>query len=97
MSKRNAEPDEQITAQWLAGATVEPDGMPGKVMHSTRLPVEWSQALEAEARRLDTNPSRLMQEIVIDYLRGLAVSETVTVRVADLHRAIDRAARRSAA
>ncbi|GAA0806975.1 hypothetical protein [Spirilliplanes yamanashiensis] len=59
------------------------------VVHSTRLPAEFSEELEAEAGRLGTNPSKLMQDIVVRWLTARRQSPTVTVNVADLHRALD--------
>ena len=59
------------------------------VVHSTRLPAEYSEELEAEAGRLGTNPSKLMQDIVVRWLAARRQSPTVTVNVADLHRALD--------
>jgi hypothetical protein len=74
-----------------AGATVvdRPGSRRPTVVHSTRLPAEFSEALEAEATRLGTNPSKLMQDIVVRWLTARRQSPTVTVNVADLHRALD--------
>lgn len=67
---------------------------PAKVAHSTRIPAEASATLEAEAARRGMTPSALICELVMD---GLAAKrDTVTVRVADLHRAIDAAVRHAA-
>jgi hypothetical protein len=74
-----------------AGATVveRSAGRRPTVVHSTRLPTEYSEELEAEAARLGTNPSKLMQDIVVRWLSARRQAPTVTVNVADLHRALD--------
>lgn len=66
-----------------------------EVTHSTRLPVEWSAALEAEAGRRGTNPSKLMADLIIAGLQDCIVDQqaTVTVSRAALHQALDQVLR----
>ncbi|MFI5952429.1 CopG family transcriptional regulator [Cryptosporangium sp. NPDC051539] len=78
-----------------SGATVETSARPVTVVHSTRLPALLSERLEAEAARRGVTPSALVREYVEAGLFGLAATgdATVTLRLADLHRAIDQLAR----
>ncbi|SHN43505.1 CopG family transcriptional regulator [Cryptosporangium aurantiacum] len=78
-----------------SGATVESVERPATVVHSTRLPAALSEQLEAEAARRKITPSALVREYVEACLTQLSASgdTTVTVRLADLHRAIDQLAR----
>ena len=80
-----------LFALCLTGSAVieRPAARRPTVVHSTRLPAEYSEELEAEASRLGTNPSKLMQDIVIRWLAARRRAPTVTVNVADLHRALD--------
>lgn len=75
----------------LTGATVTGRASTRRptVVHSTRLPAEFSEELEAEASRLGTNPSKLMQDILVRWLTDRRRAPTVMVNVADLHRALD--------
>ena len=79
-----------------SGASVDRDARPVSVVHSVRFPAELSTRLEAEAHRQGVTPSVLIRELVSAALLAVEQDETVTVRVADLHRAIDRALRRAA-
>ena len=74
---------------WSA-AEVDQRRRPVSVVHSVRLPATLSERLEAEATRRGILPSNLIRELVEAGLAP-AVSDdtTVTVRVADLRRAID--------
>jgi hypothetical protein len=72
-----------------AGIVDRPAARRPTVVHSTRLPAEYSEELEAEASRLGTNPSKLMQDILVRWLTARRQSPTVVVNVADLHRALD--------
>ncbi|TQS39731.1 CopG family transcriptional regulator [Cryptosporangium phraense] len=76
-----------------SGAVVET--RPASIVHSTRLPAPLSERLEAEAARRGITPSALIREYVEAALAGPAVTgdATVTLRLADLHRAIDQLAR----
>ncbi|MFG1804642.1 hypothetical protein ACGFI4_31310 [Micromonospora carbonacea] len=67
----------------------EVDHSTAKVVHSTRLPPEVSSRLEAEAHRRGITPSALICELVDAGLAPVADDTTVTVRAADLRRAID--------
>ncbi|MDQ0365197.1 hypothetical protein [Catenuloplanes indicus] len=64
-----------------------------KIVHSVRLPAEWSEALEAEADRRGTTPSRLMQDFILTGLQqsSAAPEGTVVTTRAALHRALDAA------
>lgn len=75
-------------------AIVETEPSNAKVVHSTRIRPELSEALEAEAARRKMTPSALIATLVEE---GLSPQqETVTVRLVDLHRAIDAAVRLAA-
>ena len=78
-----------------SGAAVESAERVPTVVHSTRLPAALSAQLEAEATRRGVTPSALVREYVEAGLASLAVAgdATVTLRLADLHRAIDQLAR----
>lgn len=80
-----------------SGATVE-TGTERKTtsVHSTRLPAEWSAALEAEADRRRITPAKLMQELIIAGLQKAQDSPTITISVAALHQAIDAVVGRAA-
>jgi hypothetical protein len=70
------------------------------VVFSFRAPAEWSEEILAEMQRrgLD-NPSQLMKALLREGLDRAAAgnNQVVTVRVDDLHRAIDSIVTRSAA
>ena len=76
-----------------SGAEVVTERPRAKIVHSVRLPAHWSEALEAEADRRGTTPSRLMQDYIVAGLQqGSAAPEgTVTISRAALHQAIDAA------
>ncbi|WP_035854295.1 CopG family transcriptional regulator [Cryptosporangium arvum] len=78
-----------------SGAVAETPGRGATVVHSTRLPAALSTQLEAEAARRGVTPSALVREYVEAGLTQLAATgdATVTLRLADLHRAIDQLAR----
>lgn len=75
------------------GAEVVTDRPRAKIVHSVRLPAEWSEALEAEADRRGTTPSRLMQDYILAGLQNDAAAPEgiVTISRAALHQAIDAA------
>jgi len=78
------------SSDWSGGEVVVPD--PNRrvsVVHSTRLPAEYSAALEAEAERRGITPSKLMQQYVIAGLER-TTADVVTISRAKLHEAIDR-------
>jgi len=54
-----------LRSQDWAGAEVVYDRPSIKVVHSVRLPAEWSEALEAEAVRQGTTPSELSRAYII--------------------------------
>jgi hypothetical protein len=83
------------SADWT-GATVDREPRQPTIVHSVRFPNELSARLEAEADRLGLTPSALIRDLVAAALLAAEQDETVTVRVADLHRAIDLALHRAA-
>jgi predicted DNA-binding protein len=72
-----------------SGATVERETRPVSVVHSVRLPADLSDRLETEAVRRGVTPGALIRELVDAGLNVVTADTVVTVRVADLHRAID--------
>lgn len=74
-------------------AEVVTDRPRAKIVHSVRLPAEWSEALEAEADRRETTPSRLMQDYILAGLRqdSAAPEGIVMISRAALHQALDAA------
>jgi hypothetical protein len=83
--------NQALTGTDWTGASVEREVRPASVVHSVRLPAELSRTLEAEADRRGTTPSGLIRDLIAAALSGAGQDETVTVRIADLHRAIDQA------
>jgi predicted DNA-binding protein len=77
-------------------AQVDDDRRPVSVVHSVRLPAEMSVRLEAEARRRGVTPGALIRELVDVGLHPAIGDAVITVRVADLHRAIDTVVQRAA-
>jgi predicted DNA-binding protein len=71
------------------GATVETEGRPVSFVYSVRIPADMSTTLEAEAERRGLTPSALIRELVGAGLGAVADDTVVTLRVADLRRAID--------
>lgn len=68
-----------------------------RVPHSTRITVAALKRLEAEAALRGVAPSKLSADLIEAGLCAVqAAPETVTVRVADLHRAIEEAVRHAA-
>ena len=76
-----------------SGAEVVAERPRAKVVHSVRLPAQWSEALEAEAERRGTTPSRLMQDFIVAGLQRdtAAPDGTVTISRVALHQALDAA------
>jgi predicted DNA-binding protein len=96
MSRERDEAMQVLAETDWSGATVERERRPVSVIHSVRFPAEVSDRLEAEAERRGLTPSALVRELVEAGLSDVDDNTTVTVRVADLHRAIDRALHRAA-
>ena len=94
MSREDAE-RALASTDWTQ-ATVEREPRPSSVVHSVRFPAELSRKLEAEAGRQGVTPSVLIRDLVAAALLAAEQDETVTVRVSDLHRAIDLALHRAA-
>jgi predicted DNA-binding protein len=78
------------------GAMVDREPRQVSIVHSVRFPAELSKKLEAEADRQGVTPSVLIRDLVTAALLAADQDETVTVRLADLHRAIDLALHRAA-
>ena len=79
-----------------SGATVEHESRPVSIVHSVRLPAELSARLELEAGRRDVTPGALIRELIDIGLKPLGGDVVVTVRLSDLHRAIDTAVKHAA-
>jgi hypothetical protein len=92
---RKAAQDALASTDWT-GATVDREPRPVSVVHSVRFPADLSKRLEAEADRQGVNPSVLIRDLVAAALVAAEQDETVTVRIADLHRAIDLVLHRAA-
>jgi predicted DNA-binding protein len=71
------------------GAQVDHTPRRVSVVHSVRFPADLSDRIAAEADRRGTTPSTLIRDLVETGLTPLADDTTITVRIADLHRAID--------
>ena len=81
----------------LTGATVDTEPSQAKIVHSVRLDPQLSERLFAEADRRGASPSAVLREIVERALTPMPDTEAiVTVRLADLHRALDSAIQRAA-
>jgi hypothetical protein len=89
MSRKDAE--RVLTNPDWTGAVVDREPAKVSVVHSVRFPTELSRRLEAEATRKGVTPSVLIRDLVAAALVAPEHDQTVTVRVADLHRAIDLA------
>jgi hypothetical protein len=89
-----------MTEQDFADGEVVTEQRPVSVVFSFRAPAEWSEEILAEMRRrgLD-NPSQLMKALLREGLdrAGAGHDQVVTVRMDDLHRAIDSVVPRAAA
>lgn len=77
------------------GAVVDREERRGTTVFSVRLDGDLTDILAAEATRRGTNPSEVLRDLV-ESLRPVAEEAVVTVRVADLHRAIDKFMRQAA-
>jgi hypothetical protein len=69
------------------------------IVQSARMPKELNERLLQEAARRGISPSKLICDLVDEGLRAAADEEsqrTVTIRLADLHRAIDAAVQHAA-
>ncbi len=85
-----------LTNQDWSAAEVDTEPRRVSIVHSARIPAELSEQLETEAVRRGITPSKLIAELVAEGLAAREASGTVTVRVADLHRAIDQVIRSAA-
>lgn len=78
------------------GAAVEAEPRAVSFVYSVRIPADLSGHLDAEAERRGLTPSGLIREMVTAGLGAVADDTVVTLRVADLHRAIDSVIRHAA-
>ncbi|WP_433315606.1 hypothetical protein [Micromonospora chersina] len=74
-----------------SGAEVETKPRKVTMVYSTRPPADLSRWLVEEASRRGINPSVMLRELVADGKRAAAEDKIVTVRLSDLHRAINHA------
>jgi hypothetical protein len=72
-----------------SGAAVPAEPRTVSFVYSVRLAAEVSDDLHAEADRRGLTPGGLIREFVTAGLRAASDDATVTLRVADLRRAID--------
>jgi len=78
------------------GATVEHGPRRSSFVYSVRVPNDLSELLDAEATRRGVTPSALIRDLVSAGLYAATDETVVTLRVADIHRAIDSAIRAAA-
>jgi hypothetical protein len=90
------EAERSLASTDWSGSTVEREPRQVSIVHSVRFPAELSKKLEAEADRQGVTPSVLIRDLVTAALLAAEQDETVTVRIGDLHRAIDLALHRAA-
>ena len=79
-------------------STAKVDDRPRKatVVQSVRMPRELVERLLAEAHRRNVTPSELIRDLVEAGLSKVDDDTTITVRLSDLHRAIDSIAHTAA-
>jgi hypothetical protein len=78
-------------------AEVDTQDRAASVVFSFRVPADLSAAIVAAAEARGLRPGTWLRELIEDAVaRQPREDETVTVRVADLHRAIDTIVRRAA-
>ncbi|MFU8849415.1 MULTISPECIES: hypothetical protein [Micromonospora] len=98
MNREDALNAANAAVDWTAGE-VEHQPRPVKSVYSIRPGEELARWLEDEADRLGTDPGRYLKQLLVDARARAAAAEdpTVTVRLSELHRAIDQAAGLAAA
>lgn len=72
-----------------SGAEVVREPRPASTVFSVRLPDGVSQAFEAIATEREVTPTKLLRELVDAAIAGHSEGQVVTLRVEDLHKAID--------
>ena len=81
----------------LTNATVDTEPSQAKIVHSVRLDPALSERLFSEADRRGLTPSALLRDLVEQALTPASDADImVTVRVVDLHRALDSVIQRAA-
>lgn len=95
MASRNERQQAAATPTDWAAADVVAKPRKATVVHSTRVPADLSEELEAEAARRGTTPSALIADLVAEGLRK--PQPDVLVPLADVRRVIDSLASRAAA
>ncbi len=75
---------------WSDATVVVPDKKTS-IVHSTRLPAEYSEALETEAARRGISPSKLMANYVIAALETASGGDVITIPRQRLHDLLDDA------
>lgn len=81
---------------WSSGGEVVNKPRTVSMVYSTRLPDDLSRWLEDDATRRGINPSALLRELVAEARRASEQDKTVTVRMSELHKAINQVADRAA-
>ncbi|BCJ34536.1 hypothetical protein Athai_20390 [Actinocatenispora thailandica] len=72
-----------------SGAQVERAPRRASTVFSVRLPAELADWLAGEADHRHVTPSAVLRELVATAARAASADSTVTLRLSDLHRAID--------
>ena len=93
---KREEAEKALAGTDWTGAIVDREPRQVSIVHSVRFPAELSTKLDAQADRQGVTPSVLIRDLVTAALLAADQDETVTVRLADLHRAIDLALHRAA-
>lgn len=78
------------------GGQVEDAPRGASMVFSVRVPGELADWIASEADRRQVSPSVVIRDAVAASRRAGSAEETVTVRLSDLHRAIDQAAHHAA-
>lgn len=95
MSRRDEALASLDSTDW-SGAVVDNEPRTVNVVLSARVTADTADRFFAAAEARGLKPSAYLRELIEDATPP-AEDETVTIRLADLHRAIDAAARRRAA
>ncbi len=84
-----------LAAPYTGGGEVVRGGLRAKIVYSARIPAELSDEIADAAAVAAVTPSAMIATLVEEALRARRAnpSRVVTVDLAELHRAIDQAAR----